>query len=240
MSMGITVNLPDGVLMVADGMKTKFLAVGTPRTEDNNKIRKIAPSVAAIEFGLEPVTDIAVPHLIATLPDGSNPEQVKAHVERSVYTGWVHMLSRGFGPGVDFYDPRMKAALIVAGLAGDIPFSTGTLFYVDREKQLAGVPVSSMTTDTYGHIVLGGEEQNSQREFLLRIQSIVSHNGSSKSPDAQDAVLIGLLDAAAETIRLAATNPDIGGTIRYVCIRKGYPYTTGSLTADGVWICDVP
>lgn len=112
---------------------------------------------------------------------------------------------------------------------------------MDQEKQLAGVHDSTITTDTYGHIVLGGEEQNSRVEFLSRLQSAVTRYRLARTTAAKDALLIGLLDAAAETILLvAASNPDIGGIIRYVCIRKGYPYTTGSLTPEGTWMCDLP
>ncbi len=230
MTVGIAITLDDGALLIADGRRTLFLAQGTPPPDDADKLSLIAPTITAIALGVAQATDVAVQLLLSNLPSDSNPQQVQQHVIQSVYDGWIDMLGKLSGQGHNIFHPSMRAGLIVAGLAADTPFVTGALIFANPENKNAADHSTTLEIGPYKSMVVGGEQQSSTNFFNeLAHREIDRHEELQKSgvPSDLDTALLG---SAVATIRMVAVdNPEVGGTIRYACIRRGQLYTMGAV-----------
>jgi 20S proteasome alpha/beta subunit len=222
MTVGIAITLEDGVLLVADGRRSRPLVNGAPPEDNVNKIYQIDSKIAAITFGVEQGTDVALDHLRSNLSGDLSPQQLCVLVENSVDFGWANLLSR-LGADVDRRHRTIRVGLVVGGLAAALPFVSGALKHVDNGNSIVEV-------GPYKSIVLGGEEQNATREFDSRSSRAVQQFASIPGGGLMNSLVNGLLSSAEETIRLVAeNNPEVGGTIRYAVIRRDFPYTTGAL-----------
>lgn len=220
MTIGIAVTFNDGALLVADGRRSRPLALGTPPENDVNKIFQIHPSIGAIIFGVAQATDIALPNLTSNLPANCSPHDISTLVEHSVNLGWGHLLSI-VAPDVDVRHRAIKVGLIAGGIANNQPIVTGALKHVDGGNCVLEI-------GEYKFIILGGEEQNARAEFNARAERAVQQFGMNGGVGLMDNLVTAFLRAATDTIHtVAASAPEIGGTIRYAVIRQGYPYTTG-------------
>jgi hypothetical protein len=225
MTIGIAMTLEDGVLLVADGRRTRPQAktINTPPKDNVNKIHTISENVAAISFGVKQATDEALRLFRATLPNTSTLDDVRVHLERSVDAAW-HDLMSSLAPEVNRNHPTMRAALLVAGLFANQPFMVATLYHPNGHVS----PV--MRTDKFSLIVLGGEEQESQQFFTTLATDAVQRFSASPGTGTVNLLITALLASAQKTIRFVQQNdPDVGGIIHYVVIRRNCPYTAGQL-----------
>ncbi len=222
MTIGIAVTFNDGVLLVADGRRTYPLNPILPPQDDVNKIFQISPTIGAITFGVSQATDFVLHNLSLSLPPRYSPKDVSTIVKSSVNVGWSCLMSI-VAPDVDVHHERVKVGLVVGGLTNNQPFVTGALKYSDGENCV-------LEEGEYKFIVLGGEEQNAKDEFNQIAERAVQQFGANREFGLMDNLVEAFLRGAADTINLvSAKRLDVGGTIRYAVIRRGYPYTTGAL-----------
>ena len=204
MTIGIAVTFNDGVLLVADGRRTYPLNPILPPQDDVNKIFQISPTIGAITFGVSQATDFVLHNLSLSLPPRYSPKDVSTIVKSSVNVGWSCLMSI-VAPDVDVHHV------------------TGALKYSDGENCV-------LEEGEYKFIVLGGEEQNAKDEFNQIAERAVQQFGANREFGLMDNLVEAFLRGAADTINLvSAKRLDVGGTIRYAVIRRGYPYTTGAL-----------
>jgi hypothetical protein len=129
----------------------------------------------------------------------------------------------------------MRAALIAGGLAAGTPFVTGTLIRLNPDAPGTNKHHTLVHTEPHNLLILGGEEQGAEDDFVRRAGEAYTRHRVGPG-GSLDTFASALRDAAEETIRMvAATNPGVGGTIRYATIRRGSGYTAGYLTDQGTW-----
>lgn len=219
MTIGIAVTLNDGVLLIADGRRTRPLVAGQPPADDINKIFQLNSTVGAIIFGVAQATDVALASLRSTFSSSMSPDVIAGLAENSVNLGW-HDLMRRIADDVDVAHRAIKVGLVLGGIANNQPFITGALKHIDGGN-------SVLETSEHKFIVLGGEEQNARAEFNARAERAVNQFGGLPGTTLMSDLVSGLLQSAADTIRFVGSRvPDVGGTIRFAVIRKGYPFTT--------------
>ena len=215
MTIGIVINIPDAVILMADGRITTPLNGGSIIDDDVDKIAIINNESAVIEFGVCQVTERAIEQLRGL---SSNTLDINKHVQsivESLDVGWG-WLTRNLSNDVDRSHPAMRAALVAGGFAGPISISTGVLrsFGTNQEPLVI--------TAFYGHIVLGGEVQGAQDYFATKIRNVVRDFGSI-TDGYNHLVCQKVLDAMGKTILASSVGDStIGGTIRYVILRQGF------------------
>lgn len=166
---------------------------------------------------------------------GYGPQQLQQAVFASVEFGWDFLIKHRLEGEYDPYHPALRAALIVGGLAAGAPFVTGTLIRLNPDAPGTNKHHTLVQTEPHNFFILGGEEQGAEHDFVRRAgDAYTRHRIGPRG--SLDTFVVALRDAAGETIRMvAATNSEVGGTIRYATIRRGSGYTAGYLTDQGTW-----
>ena len=218
MTIGITICLADGALLIADGKKTKPFAANDQVESDINKIHRITQTVSAISLGINLVTDKALKIIRKDFVGNTKlaPEDVINIIERSLDECWSSLL-QSLSPDIDPNDPSLRAGFLVGGIASNTSFIGGILFCPNRQ------PFDRVETQPLKYIVLGGEKQNSADIFKGYFDQIAGK--LQKRTSCEETHLPVLISAGVCTIReVEKTNPTIGGTIRYAIIRRDCPY----------------
>lgn len=235
MTLGITVKLNDGALLVVDGRRT-FPLANRPPDDNRVKIFRITPQIAAIAVGVVQATDeIALPDLRASMKGAASPHQIQQYVITSVRAGWNNMLGRLLG--VDPFHEKIKAGLVVAGLAAhDTPFVTAALFSTDPIQRTTDNCATHLGLDPYSHVVMGTDQDNALKFFSPKLVEAIARHVTKPGDGVINKLVAAVREAARETIdRVAASTTDVGGTLRYACIRKGFEYKDGYLKGNGSW-----
>lgn len=227
MSIGIALIVPDGVILVADGRRSRPQSSNlNPVVEDNtDKVVSLTEHVYAIPFGVAQATDLATMSLKASIKHNSSPEHIRCETDASVELGW-NQLIRALASDVDVNHPTMRAALIVGGISQDDTF-------ISASMQGTGVnqpPV--LIKDSFQFIVLGGEQHQADTHFAQQLKGIGKHQWSlSEGP--HNKCTRKILQSANNTIRhIAELDPTIGGAVRYAIIRKGFSVFKGIYSSD--------
>lgn len=229
MTIGIGITLDDGVLLVADGRYT--YPDGRPTVDNFDKFEPVTTSIRAIAFGERAATSIALQRLRQDLlnqHDEVSPEEVRRRVTDYLETSWNNLVDK-LGEEEVLQREDMQAALLVGGLSANIPFITVARFTVDRKRGLTSKPEDLLVTTSSDSIVLGGEKQEADVHFGIEAQRAFEQHSASPGEGLENDLVSALLNLAATTIRMVETSDEtVGGTIRYMCIRRGYQYPRSS------------
>lgn len=219
MTIGITINLEDGVLLIADGRQISPFLNGQPvLNSDANKIHQITPTIAAITFGIGHATKIALQILSDNIDPTSSPHEICQLMDFSVETSWKY-LTQMFSPDVDITHEAMIAGLMIGGVARNTPFISQAL-HDDKGKK-----PSMVETEPYGCLFLGGIDQQASQIFNAKAKHMFDRPHAVARPRTTEEIINTFLNSAVETIRqVGMLNQGVGGTIRHVIIRRGMPY----------------
>jgi hypothetical protein len=240
MTIGIVLPLEDGVLLVADGRETYPHDPARSPTDNSNKIERITPTVGTISFGLIQATENAVITLRQSLTASPiyTPQQVHQSVLSSVRFGWNLLFAeRWKDAGEKRYDPTSRAALIVGGLAGTVPFASALLIYADRATG-GNTEDSALVLNPYIPIILCDEGERARDDFQARVAQVRAMYGTNPGDGLKNRIVMNLLDAASATISMIAARDmtkSVGGTNHYALIRRGHPYTMGHQIGVRAW-----
>jgi hypothetical protein len=211
MSIGIAVLLPDSIILVADGRMRRFDAPGQPIISDDvNKIVLIGQSFALVTCGVSQITDPAAKQLECDLQPQHPLNEVLDLVSLRLEEAWnVH--APHFPPALDLTDPHINATLLMGGLAADREFIGSVQHYYlgKRPTQVATL------SNSLQFVTVCAEQQVAGDYLEARLIEKLAYAGSEQR--------VGLMiEAAAETIRFMETrDSSIGGTIRYLILRRG-------------------
>ena len=222
MTIAITVCLTDGALLIADGKRTKPFSTNEQVQDNVNKIHRIGQRIGVISFGIETVTETAIKIIRRNVVDSarSSPQDVVTEIERSVGKCWRSFLQT-LSPDIERNHPSMRAGFLVGGIARNINFIGGVLFWPDGHKP------PTIETEPSKYIVLGGEEQNSQRIFADYLKKLTENIRQEGANDKKIYELSSVCAGALTIREVEKTNPAVGGTIRYVTIRRDCLYCEG-------------
>ncbi len=221
MTIAIAVCLQDGALLIADGRQTQPMIPDGEVNEDINKITHISTSISSIAFGITIATNIALSAIMHSniIDKAGSPVEVLREIEKSVECGWNYLQAH-LAQDVNGQHRTMRAGLLVGGylpMQKQGGFIGGVLFGPN------GHYAPTLETRQFKLIVLGGEENNSQKLFKQVLRQEIR---------TQNSFLEALLCAGVATIRqVEQANPEVGGTIRYVILRRGLPCSEGILSA---------
>ena len=224
MTIGIDVCLSDGALLIADGLTVLPMRQNLVISNDSRKISQMGSNLGLIQVG---VTQGTIPALAAmnrsTLETANSPEVVMREFGQVANYGWIYLLSR-LAPDVDRNNENLRVGFLVGGYIRSMQregFIGGVLYTPN------GHDAPIIRTREKQFIVLGGENEGSQRlfkEYAEREWDQLETRGTG----VQDNIVNALLRAGKRTIlEVSQLNPRIGGTIRYMIIRRGYPIYEG-------------
>ncbi len=211
MSIGIAVLLPDSIVLVADGRMRRFDAPGQPIIADDvNKIVLIGQSFALVTCGVGQITDPAAKQLEYDLHPHHAVNEVLDLVSLRLEEAW-NLHAPHFPPALDLTDPHINATFLIGGLAADREF-IGSVQHHDLGKRPGQV---AMLSDALQFVTICVEQQVAGDYFEARLIQKLAYAESEQR--------VGLMiEAAAETIRFMETRDlSIGGTIRYLLLRRG-------------------
>lgn len=211
MSIGIAVLLPDSIIFVADGRMRRFDAPGQPVISDDvNKVVRIGQSFAVVTCGVGQITDPAAKQLEYDLEPHHSLNEVLDLVSLRLEEAWnVH--APQFPAALDLTDPHMNATLLIGGLAADREFIGAV-----QHHYLGKRPIKVATlAESLQFVTVCFEQEVADDYFEARLIEKLRYAGSEQR--------VGLMiEAAAETVRFMQTrDSSIGGTIRYLILRRG-------------------
>jgi len=224
MTIGIAVCLSDGALLIADGLAVNPLRENRILSTDARKITQISSTLSAIEFGIMQGTNYALSVMNSSaLENATSVLDIVNEIERCSLVGWAQLLSR-LGPDVDPTHENIRLGFLVGGYIRNS--LRGGLFVGTLHRPEGHDPPLVRTTELH-HSVVGGECQGSKSLFK---------NYAQQEYDLIDSIGLGVcnnivnayITAGVRTINeVSESNPQIGGTIRYTIIRRGFPITEG-------------
>lgn len=197
--------------------------------DDINKITHISTSISSIVFGITIATDMALSAIrYNIINEARSPVEVLQEIERSVEYGWNY-LQTNLAQDVNRQHRTMRAGLLVAGylpIQKQGSFIGGVLFRPN------GHDAPTLETKQFKLIVLGGEENNSQ-EIFKQVAEQEIRNIVNTGRRTENDFLEAFLRAGVTTIRqVEQVNPRVGGVIRYLILRRGFPYSEGILSGE--------
>ena len=219
MSIGVGMTLPDGVVLAADGRLVHPQAkIPTEPANNVDKIVAVGPTSFAIPFGVTQATDEALKILQDRIRSDSPPEDFLSLVDFSVNAAWAFLNTR-LDSNVNPNHPSMRAALIVGGLAKQIPFVTVSLHGPNINQK----PLLLKGCD-YQYVLLGGENHNAKQFFAQDTRKLMGGLTWDSTVGPMNPTVRAIVDAFVNTVHyVEALDPAVGGTIRYAIIRKGFP-----------------
>ncbi|MCJ7459688.1 MAG: hypothetical protein MUP17_11965 [candidate division Zixibacteria bacterium] len=219
MTIGIAVCLTDGALLIADGKLSTFSPNVTTIRDDDDKIHRLAETIGAISFGIDPLTKAVLYSLEKSKiinPDQLLPEQILQVIEKNMEPQWNCFLAH-VSPASERNRPEMRAGFLIGGIAKNISFIGGILFRPD------GHDSPKIETQPFNWMLLGGVEHGSKVIFKKYIE-FFSQNLQGKV-NTEELLPLTFILAGIETIRdVEKKDPTIGGRIKYVRIHSGLPY----------------
>ncbi len=226
MTIAIAVCLFDGALLISDGLKVNPLQDNRVVSTTERKIVQISSSLAAVQVGVFQGTIQAIGAINKSLLDGAaSSDIVVSEIDRATKNGWGY-LRMNLGDDVDRSDPSLKVGLIFGGY---VPATShggivgGTIYGFDGHDD------PCVKNQDYNYLVKGGEEQDSTSLFKDLAQTEMD-KVDSLGTGIRNNVVNAYLTVAPQVINeVAEHNPQIGGTIRYTIIRRGFPITEGTL-----------
>jgi len=227
MTVGIVVCLSDGALLIADGLVVNPLRENRVLSTDARKITQISSTLAAIEFGIMQGTNYALSMMNrSALETSTSVTDIKNEIERCSLVGWAYLHSV-LGPDVDRTHESIRLGLYVGGymrhsLRGGL--FVGTLHHFEGHN-----PPLVRTTELH-HSVVGGERQGSKSLFKNYAQQEYDLIDSIGSGVCNNIVQAHITAGVRTINEVSESNPQVGGTIRYTIIRRGFPITEGMIT----------
>lgn len=231
MTIGIALNLPDEVLLVADGRRLSLYKPGEPIEDDDlNKIINLpsagATAAAVISFGISEVTDLAVRMIEHLVPLtnyhlGSTPNDICERIDAAVAGAWT-AITPCFSAQIDLTRDDHVAGFVIGGRVLNVLFIGVTLRSSNRRIAFECSTAPDMK------LVLSSD--------ILRSRQILMDN-LSKEPLLTSALQVGTkedirqayLRGAVQTVHeVERFDSSVGGTIRYAVISTGMvPYSSG-------------
>jgi hypothetical protein len=215
MTIGIAVLMSDSIMFVADGRMRRFDAPGQPiLSDDVNKIFLIGQSFAVVTCGVSQVTDTAAKQIEFKLQPHNTLNEVLNLVSLSLEESWKFHAPR-FPPGLDLTDPHINATLLIGGLAA------GTEFIGLAQHHYLGKRPSKVASlsDSLQFLIVCVEQEIASDYFEARLIDRLALRPASMEIEERIRLMI---EAAAETVRFMETRDlSIGGTIRYLILRRG-------------------
>lgn len=217
--------MPDGVVFAADGRRVHPQAKNSAAVDNEvDKLVCVGPTTFAIPFGVTQATDEALNILRERVHPGLSPEAFAHEVNSSVAAAWAFLNTR-LATDVDPNHPSMRAALIVGGLAGQIPFLTAALHGPGIKQE----PLLLKACDLQ-FILLGGEQYSASQFFTEETRRLLASITWNPAAGPLNPTVSAILEASANTIRhIESCDPTVGGTKRYAIIRSGFPIEKGVL-----------
>ena len=216
MSIGISVTVPDGVVLVADGRDHRMFGSGPQITDGVDKLQPINDRVFAVPFGVTSASSSAIRMLQRVWGVTQVPERIGRIVHRATRKGWRRFVSQ-LDPHIDRRDPRLGVGLLVAGIAGE-PFICEAI--CSEHTDIA----PSVGTGAWVTAVRGGEDQQARERFEEATKAIIDSVGWEGDEGPHNAMTQALMGAAADVIDQAAKESQwIGWPIRGVVVRRGFP-----------------
>jgi len=217
MSMVAGLTLPDGVVLVADGMVATFTqGKGEPTAlnPDVNKLEQVGPSIFAARFGVESVSG----EIIERLRDGVylSPGQVRDRLQEVTAEVWapdgsVPLERLGDAAGV---------GVLVGGLVGGVPFLSAILRHPTED------PKDIHWEDAWAMWVCGLEPEADERFYSTvgkAANGSFNRFGWPAFQGPMNDVVLTVLGSVVKVMQDAAENePYSGGTFRIALVRKGY------------------
>jgi len=227
MTIGIAVCLSDGALLIADGLVVNPQRGNRILSTDDRKITQIGSTLAAIKFGIVQGTEHALSVMNRSAFEiATSVSDIKTEIERCSLAGWTYLLS-SLGPDVDPMHKTMRVGFLVGGYIRISPpggLILGTLYHPE------GHDAPLIRTTELHHSVVGGESQDSKSLFKNYAQQEYDRLISEGS-GVRNNIVNAFITAGVRTINeVSESNPQIGGTIRYTIIRRGFPITEGTCT----------
>ncbi len=228
LTLAIAVCLKDGAILIADSLQiTPFSDIKTKRIV--NKITSVTETVGCIEFGVSQITKEVLKQIDTKKINASLPSEILSEIERAVFMGWSKWLPN-FSPDV-VNSISFKAGLLVAGfspITSTSGFIGGVLFSIE------GFDKPTLVTIPNQCIVLGGEEDNSNKIFIEfakeELESQQRNFGQLGNIGIRNSTVKAYLEAGRRTIRdLEEKNETIGGAMRYLIIRRGFQPEEGTV-----------
>ena len=211
MTIGIAVLTSDSITFVADGRMRRFDAPGQPIISDDvNKIVPIGQSFAAVTCGVGQVTDAAVNQIEHSLQPHHTLNEVLDLVSLSLEEAW-QCHAPDFPPGLDLTDPDINGTLLIGGVAAGTEFIGSAQHHYQGKKPIKVATLS----DSLQFMIACVEQEIAGDYFEAKLLEKLASIGSEKRTTL-------MVEAAAETVRFMQTrDSSIGGTIRYLILRRG-------------------
>jgi len=224
MSLGIAQRLPDGAVIVCDGMEKKIAGDGPDFEVSARRIYQLTPSVFAAHLGVCQVADLTAERIAGQDLSGLSLSQLQTALERAVWGTWEEWLS-DFGSGIPVDNPFMVSAFVIGGFVREPLIMRVACGRDPATGQTARMP-TEIGMDHGQIIVLTVDDES---DGLMRQNLGAAVAGIQYTNDGpRNAYLDAFLDQAVATIRhLATRNDEIGGRISWAVIRKGRPVETG-------------
>jgi hypothetical protein len=226
MTIAIAVCLYDGALLISDGLRVNPWQNNRVLSTTDKKIKQISSSLATVQVGVTEGTTRALYAINRSVLDVSASTDIfVTEIDRATKYGW-DFLNMNLGSDVDRNNPSLKVGLIFGGYVPAVSqggIIGGTIYGLDGHDD------PCVITQDYNFIVKGGEEQGSTSLFKDLTQ-IEMDNVDSLGIGVRNNVVNAYLSVAPIVIaKVAEENPQIGGTISYMIIRRGFPVTEGTL-----------
>jgi hypothetical protein len=222
MSVAIALTLPDGIVPFADGRQTRLSSAADVIGDDIDKLIPLQERVFAVPFGITLVTDHVIDGLETAGESVGSPEDYRTLAEVLVGTAWAQF-EANLPESLDPDDDRLKAGVLIGGMFGDRQFFVASMHGVGvSQDPLLEVGVQERIT------VVGDDDGGVQKNFERRYVTALAGTSWRGSVGPQNEVTRRIVKVGIATIRdLARTVPSVGGVIRYVLLRSGYPPLRG-------------
>ena len=224
MSVAIALTLPDGVLLLADGRQIRTDAGSTVLSDKVDKIVPLRPRVFAVPYGLVPVTEVVLAHLRAVVADTLDPRTLYEEARQATVRAWRDLAGRL--EGEDWKnDARFKAGVLVGGLLAGHQFYFATLGGTSVNED-GGV----LEIDQVERLSVVGDHGGTEKALAASYSAALYGLNWSAGMGPHNLVTRRIVAVAAQAIGdLGRRRPTVGGTIRYVLVRKRFPVVSGSL-----------
>ena len=208
MTIAIGAILPDGVLLVTDGLETAPVeGKNMVTSKEKLKIHQLTSNLMVALAGNTTVTQCFLEILGSNkiFPDqveaGMAPDDILSKLDKILADIWS---SASYAHGIDSDSPSLIAAIGIAGIANGVPF-IGHTTRTRRERK--SYCVSSIPEARF---VLGGSKFGSEATYLNNERHFM--NGAAPGKP----LVSSMIDAAVKTIKEVSKLDDtIGGQITY-------------------------
>ena len=224
MTLAIAVCIPDGAILMADGLRKNILT-GEVVSSKINKISVLSKSVGAIRLGVEKGTDHALLMLNNTILDSAQScQEIVDEIDRATRLGWEHLKNISEG----LIDPDHECNKVALVFGGYVSTTNQGGFIGSALYHSKGHHTPTPTT-TISFSVTGGEKYDAKSRFDELVSTELGKSHTSEGGVKND-VVIAILNAGRMLIsEISKKDPFVGGIPRYTIIRRGFRALEGEL-----------